>query len=102
LKYSYAMTADQAGHLDVLERELREILEEDPDNAIALNALGYTLADRTDRLEEAETLIKRALQLDPTNPAIMDSLGWLLYRQGATAKALPYLEKAYMAFPDPE
>ncbi len=102
LKYSYAMTADRAGKIDVLERELREILEQDPDNAIALNALGYTLADRTDRLEEAESLIRRALEIDPANPAIMDSLGWLLYRKGMVAEALPYLEKAYMAFPDPE
>ena len=102
LKYSYAMTADKAGKLDVLERELREILEQHPDNAVALNALGYTLADRTDRLDEAEALIRRALELDPSNPAIMDSLGWLLYRQNKLQEALPHLEKAYLAFPDPE
>jgi Tfp pilus assembly protein PilF len=31
----------------------------------------------------------------PRNAAILDSLGWVLFRQGRTAEALPYLTAAY-------
>ena len=81
---------------------MRAILARDPNNATALNALGYTLADRTDRHEEALRLISRALELDPGEPAIMDSMGWVLYRTGRYEEALDYLTRAYAEFPDPE
>ncbi len=73
-----------------------------PDSALALNALGYTLADRTDKYREGEKLIRKALGYDPENPAIIDSLGWVLYKRGKYDEALVELEKAYEQFPDPE
>jgi tetratricopeptide (TPR) repeat protein len=94
LLYARALHAVELGQVDVLERDLRHLLISDPDNADALNALGYTLADRTDRLAEAYSFIERALQLRPDEPAILDSMGWVLYRLGKAEQAEPYLRRA--------
>ncbi len=102
MRYSRAMIYERKGQIDKLEADLRAILEEDPDNATALNALGYTLADRTDRYEEALILIERALQLQPDEAAILDSLGWVHYRLGNYDEALLRLREALRAMPDPE
>jgi len=102
IRYSRAMLHDQQGELVPAERDLSHILERQPDNAVALNALGYILAVRTDRLEEARQYIEKALELDPENPAILDSMGWVLYLQGHHESALDYLEDAWAAYPDPE
>ena len=80
----------------------REALALRPESATALNALGYTLADRTDRLREARKLIERALDKEPDNAAIIDSMGWVLFRQGEPEEALPYLERAWEMIRDPE
>ncbi len=94
LLYARALHAVELGQVDVLERDLRRLLIADPDNPDALNALGYTLADRTDRLQEAYRFIERALQLRPDEPAILDSMGWVLYRMGRVEQAEPYLRRA--------
>lgn len=73
-----------------------------PDSAMALNALGYTLADHTDRYREASQLIRKALQLEPESPAIIDSWGWVLHKQGEHEKALVELKRAYEKLKDPE
>lgn len=102
LRYSRSILGEKQGDLALMESDLRTILENDPENATALNALGYSLANRTQRYEEAHELIARALELEPEEPAILDSMGWVLYRLGRHDEALPYLERAYRAFPDPE
>lgn len=102
LLYSRAMLAEKMGKLDLLERDLRQILTKEPDNAQALNALGYTLADRTDRHQEAYSLIRRALQLRPNDFYILDSMGWVLYRLGRFDQAVTYLKRAKAQRDDPE
>ncbi|MCW4151582.1 tetratricopeptide repeat protein [Halomonas sp. 18H] len=104
LRYQRAMRAARQGQLAVMERDLRRLLEQQPDNANALNALGYTLADLdvTERLDEARQLIERALALSPENPAILDSMGWVRYRQGELEAALPWLERAWQGMKDQE
>ena len=102
LRYARAMLAEEQGDLALLESDLRRIIAEEPDNATAMNALGYTLANRTQRYEEAYGLISQALALQPDEPAIMDSMGWVLYRMNRNEEALDYLARAYAAFPDPE
>ncbi|NCF18084.1 MAG: tetratricopeptide repeat protein [Haliea sp.] len=102
LLYARSMLAEQLGDLAMMERDLRDIIERDPDNATALNALGYTLANRTQRYGEAYELITRALELQPDEPAILDSMGWILYRKGRYEEAVGYLTRAYTEFPDPE
>ncbi|WP_282040394.1 tetratricopeptide repeat protein [Halomonas alimentaria] len=104
LLYLRGMRAWEAGDLAGMERDLRRIIERNPDNAMALNALGYTLADQgpASRLPEARELVERAHALEPDNPAILDSLGWVHYREGDPQAALPWLERAYRVMPDQE
>jgi len=100
--YSRGLLAEKMGNIAQLETDLRKIIQLNPDNAEAMNALGYTLADKTDRLDEALVLVQQANQLSPNNPAIIDSLGWIHYRLGDLYKALELLQQAYNDFPDHE
>lgn len=102
LLYTRAMLAEKRDNLPLLEQDLRFILEREPDNTMALNALGYTLADRTTRYAEALQLIEQAHQLNPQDPAILDSLGWVNYRLGNLDEAERLLRQAMQAFPDHE
>jgi len=102
LLYARAMLAARLDRIDVVERDLRDILEREPDNGDALNALGYTLADRTERYEEAYELIKRAYELKPDDHYVVDSLGWVLYRLGRLDEAIRHLRRAMELKPDPE
>ncbi len=102
LRYARSLLTENLDQLDKAETDLRRILQVEPDDANALNALGYTLANRTDRYEEAFDLIRRAIELDPDNPAIQDSMGWVLYKLGRYEEALQYLALAQAAYYDPE
>jgi tetratricopeptide (TPR) repeat protein len=94
LLYARGLHAAGMDRLDILERDLKAVIEKDPANADALNALGYTLADRTDRFDEALGYIQRAMELKPDEAAILDSMGWVQYRLGNLREALSYLRKA--------
>ena len=96
------MHAARAHDLATLELDLNYILARDPDHVDALNALGYTLADRTRRFEEAAGYIRKAFELQPDNPAILDSMGWVSYRLGDYDMALKYLRQALGNLNDPE
>ena len=102
LLYTRAILAERLGNPAGLEADLRSILQREPENAMALNALGYTLADRNDRLDEALVLIEQAHKLKPEDPAILDSLGWVHYRLGNLDLAEELLRRAFAAFPDAE
>lgn len=102
LLYARAMTAERIGRIDVLEEDLRNVLAKDPDNIQALNALGYTLADRTDRVAEARDYILRAFEKSPNDPAIIDSMGWVLYRLGRHDEAIGHLRRALELLQDGE
>ncbi len=102
LLYARALLNETLDHLDEAERDLRRVVELKPDDADALNALGYTLADRTDRHEEALALIEKAIRLKPEEPSIIDSLGWAQYRRGHLDEAIVQLRRAYAKQPDPE
>lgn len=95
LLYDQAMLAAQLKRYPTLEKNLLAIIDADPDNANALNALGYTWADLNKNLTQAAQMIETALAEQPDNPAFQDSKGWLLYRQGNPEQALTWLEKAY-------
>jgi tetratricopeptide (TPR) repeat protein len=94
LLYARALHAASMDRVDILERDLTAVLEKDPANSEALNALGYTLADRTDRYAEALGYIQRAMEIKPDEPAILDSMGWVQYRLGNLQEALKYLRRA--------
>jgi tetratricopeptide (TPR) repeat protein len=102
LLYARALSAASADNVDLAEQDLRRIIQMEGDNAMALNALGYTLTDQTDRHQEAYRLIQRALELDPEDPATLDSMGWVLYRLGRGEEAVEYLRRAIEGDENPE
>ena len=102
LLFSRVFVHDAAGDMASLEADLRQIIRMQPDNATALNDLGFMLADRSDRYEEALQLIERAIAIAPDNPAIIDSLGWAQYKLGMLDEALVNLRRAYADFPNHE
>lgn len=102
LLYSRAIYAAEIDRVDWVERDLAIVLDKEPENADALNALGYTLADKTERFEEALGYILRAYKLNPDSAAILDSMGWVYYRLGKLDLALNYLGQALQRMQDPE
>ena len=100
--YARALYAAEQNDVQSAERDLRRVIELKPDDAEALNALGYTLADRTERRAEALELIERAIKIKPDEPAIIDSLGWIRYRMGDLDASLKELRRAFEKQSDPE
>src|SRR3569833_3679186 len=96
------MVAEKLDKLDLMESDLKRELAREPDNIDALNALGYTLADRSRRYGEAAGYFQRALELRPDSHYVLDSMGWLLYRLGNYQDAAKYLRRALEANPDSE
>jgi len=102
LLYARALVAAQLSLIDVHEADLRKLILNEPENAHAYNALGYTLADQTTRFNEALELVEKALELRPEDPFIIDSMGWVQYRLGNLDAALEYLTKAHDTRADAE
>lgn len=90
---------EQSGRFADAEPDLRRAVELQPDNAIYLNYLGYSLLDRNLKLDEAEALIARAYAAQPENGAIIDSMGWAAFVRGRYEDAVALLEKARAAEP---
>lgn len=102
IKYDLGMLYERQGQLEAFEAQMRRIIEIDPENANAYNALGYTYVDHNRHLEEAGELLDVALQLDPESPFILDSVGWYHYRMGNFHEALGYLQRSYERMPAPD
>ncbi len=102
LLFTRATINEQRDMINLAENDFRTIIRYQPNNATALNALGYTLADRTQRYEEALVLIQQALEIEPNNAAIIDSMGWVQFRLGNYEEAILRLREALKALPDPE
>jgi tetratricopeptide (TPR) repeat protein len=102
LLYDAALTAEKLERFDVLEANLRKLIQARPDHAHAYNALGYSFAERNTRLPEARKLVEKALELAPEDYFIIDSMGWVLYREGDLKGAAEQLRRAYDGRPDAE
>jgi tetratricopeptide (TPR) repeat protein len=102
LLYDYALTAEKLEKYDVLEANLKKLIEVRPEHAHAYNALGYSFAERNVRLKEARQLIEKAVELAPEDYFILDSLGWVQYREGNLKGAADTLRRAYGGRPDAE
>ncbi|MBS2022981.1 MAG: tetratricopeptide repeat protein, partial [Deltaproteobacteria bacterium] len=86
----------RAGRPDEALSTLKRLLKQDPDNAAALNHVGYALVEKADAqsLEQAEPMLRRAVELRPDDGAVADSYGLCLLRRGRIAQALPELKRA--------
>jgi tetratricopeptide (TPR) repeat protein len=76
------------------EAVFRQLIARDPQNASALNYLGYMLAERGERLDESVQYLKRALAIDPDNGSFLDSIGWAYFKDGKLDLALENLKRA--------
>ncbi|WP_158521532.1 tetratricopeptide repeat protein [Kushneria konosiri] len=102
LLYLRAIRAIEHQDLKGMERDMRTLLDRDPDNVDALNAFGYTLTEQTDRHEEALKLLERAHRLAPDSAPVIDSLGWVHFHLGELDQAITLLKQAYAMMPDEE
>ncbi|MDA8922219.1 tetratricopeptide repeat protein [Gammaproteobacteria bacterium] len=102
LLFARVIYFDSIRDLASSEADLRSIIAIKPDDARALNHLGYMLADQTTRYEEALTLLENAIALNPGDPATTDSLAWAQYKLGRYEEALQNIRRAFAVFPDPE
>lgn len=102
LLYDAGMVSSQLGKRDVFEKMMRKLIQINPQNAQAYNALGYDMLDRNERVQEGMQLVEQAYALTPNDAAIIDSMGWGFYRLGDLVKSVAFLRRAYSANPDPE
>ncbi|OIO10837.1 MAG: hypothetical protein AUJ52_03315 [Elusimicrobia bacterium CG1_02_63_36] len=93
---------EKLGDMAQVELQFKELLNAHPNDASALNYLGYSLADRDLKLEEAEGYIRKAVGLQPEKGAYLDSLAWVLFKRGKSEEALEILDKAVAMLPDDE
>jgi TonB family protein len=94
LRMRLAWSLAQRRQFAQAEAEYQAILQIEPDNAMALNNLGYGLLERNANLEEAVQMIQRAVTIEPNNDAYLDSLGWAYFKLGKLAEAEKYLTRA--------
>ena len=102
LRYAQALIYQEQGRLRRAVIALESLVNDHPDDAGLLNALGYLLTDEMNRHAEARDYLQKALATEPNNPAIIDSMGWVLFKLEHYEEALTYLERAFEMFPDPE
>lgn len=94
LLYALGSAFDRDGKQEAALAQMRAILAMDPENAGAMNFIGYSLAERGEKLDEAEALVRRALEQRPRSAGFLDSLGWIAFRRGEHGRAAELLERA--------
>jgi predicted Zn-dependent protease len=99
LTFDLASAYERGNHIDLAEQTYRQLIAKDPQDADALNGLGYLLANHNLKLDEAVTLVERALVVEQDNPSYLDTLGWVYFKQAKLDLATPPLERAAAAAP---
>jgi tetratricopeptide (TPR) repeat protein len=94
VQFAVASALERSGRFTESARMFSDLLRKEPDNAPALNYLGYMYADSGVHLEESLKMIERALSFEPDNGAYLDSYGWALYRLGRLEEAEAQIRKA--------
>ena len=94
VQFAIASALERSGRFSQSALVFSDLLRREPDNAQALNYLGYMYADSGVHLQESLAMIERALALEPDNGAYLDSYGWALYRLGRLEEAEVQIRKA--------
>lgn len=94
LLYSYGLSLGLQKKDDAAMKAMEKILQQEPDNSLALNYIGYSLAEQNKELDRALELINKALEQEPDSFYILDSLAWVYYRQGHMNKAWEAISKS--------
>jgi len=94
LLYEFGLFLEQAGRRSEAMEVMGKVLVLEPDNASALNFIGYAWAENGEHLEQALKYVSRAVALKPENGSIRDSLGWVYFRLGDLDKAQRELKRA--------
>ena len=102
LQYSRGQMLERVDRVDEAISDLRTMVKQRPGDPLAMNALGYTLADHSLDLKEARSLISKSLEMTPDSPAIQDSLGWVLFKQQQYKESMRWLTRAYANEKDAE
>lgn len=102
LQYARSVTLERMKRADAAIATLRALLAKRPGDPVAMNALGYTLAEHKLELREAQQLIRKSLEMTPDSAAVQDSMGWVLHRTGQHREALRWLTRAYASEKDSE
>jgi tetratricopeptide (TPR) repeat protein len=94
IAFELGATFDRLKRFADAEAAFKRLIERDPQNAAALNYLGYMLAERGERLDESVGYVKKALELEPDNGSYLDSLGWAYFKADKLDLAEGNLKKA--------
>ena len=100
--FQFGAACERAHQFKKAEDYLQKCIDMQPDDAEALNYLGFMWADRSEKLPKARAYIEKACKMEPTNAAYLDSLGWVLFKLNQPQKALPWLVKAVDLSPEPD
>ncbi|MGB9730448.1 tetratricopeptide repeat protein [Calditerrivibrio nitroreducens] len=100
LLFDIADYYEKVKQYDKVEYYLKKLLSLNPNNASALNYLGYLYAEQNKNLVEAYNMIEKALKLEPDNSAYLDSMAWVLYRLKRYQEAFEYQKKALKRSPE--
>ncbi|MBF0447034.1 MAG: tetratricopeptide repeat protein [Magnetococcales bacterium] len=97
--FNRAIAYDKLNRWADAEKDLKKYIKDNPDDAHALNYLGYTWAEKNIYLEESRALLERAAHLAPEDGFVSDSLGWVLYRLKEYDASLDKMKKAVLLEP---
>lgn len=100
--FQLGATAERVGDRPAAEQYFEKCLALAPDDAEALNYLGFMWAEKGEKLERARQMIERAVKLEPDNAAFLDSMGWVLFQQGQPREGLEFLLKAVAKSEEPD
>jgi tetratricopeptide (TPR) repeat protein len=95
LHYNLGLVYGEADRQEEALAAMQQALVLNPDNASALNYIGYIWAEQGMRLDEAEAMIRRAIELRPEDGYIVDSLGWVYYMRAVALMESGSIEEAH-------
>ncbi len=94
-----AVLYEQAGQSDRAAERYQRVLDVQPNNAIALNNLAYSMAVRGKSPAKALPLAKRAAAAAPNDGTVLDTLAWVEHLLGDDATAAKQIAQAVVRAP---